>query len=105
MALAKKEFIGHAIPKPRRSLLLLLEDDPGEFQEKLRKLVGADDDPGGRLRLAFRDDFYDEKIPVFIRETAFKAALRSMADDHKPDLIVIDNLAHVVNADFTTIPS
>lgn len=100
LALGKGEFIGHTIPKPRSSLLLLLEDDPGEYQEKLKSLVGTKDDLGGRLRLAFRDDFYDRQIQIFIRADEFKAALRNMADDHKPDLLVIDNLAHVVNADY-----
>ena len=92
-------FLGFEIPKPRRSLMLFLEDDPGELQAKLSKILDRRDD-GGRICIVMRDDFYRANVRIDIRESKFKTALRKMVKEHGPDLIVIDNLAHVIGADY-----
>jgi len=93
------EFLGYKIPEPRRTLLILLEDDGGEVQEKLRRIVGQKN-LGGRLRLLTRDDFLDASVRIDVRETLFKQAIDDATTHHKPDLIIIDNLAHVIAAEY-----
>src|SRR5579862_5993507 len=58
LAAPAKEFIGYPIPEPRRSLLLILEDDPGEYQQKLKKVIGGRE-TAGRIKIITRDDFND----------------------------------------------
>jgi CheY-like chemotaxis protein len=99
LAVPVKDFIGYIIPEPRRSLLLVLEDDPGEYQEKLRKVIG-DRNTEGRIRIITRDDFFEAGLPIDVREEGFREAVRKWAKKHKPDLIVIDNLAHVIDAEY-----
>ena len=50
LAVPEPDFLGYEIPAPRRSLLLMLEDDSGEYQEKLRAVVGGRD-TAGRIRI------------------------------------------------------
>src|SRR5689334_20572674 len=50
------EFLGYQIPEPRRSLLLVLEDDPGDFQALARSFAGQRR-LGERIRLLNRQDF------------------------------------------------
>jgi AAA domain len=78
---------------------MMLEDDAGEYQEKFKSVVG-DSDTGGRIRIITRDDFNEAKVIIDAKDDFFKKAVRTWAEDHKPDLVVIDNLAHVINADY-----
>src|SRR5439155_3348139 len=55
VAAPSEEFLGYRISQTGRSLLLLLEDDPGELQDKLRRVIG-DCKTEGRLRIVTRDD-------------------------------------------------
>ncbi len=96
---ASDKFLGYEIPKHRRSLSLFLEDDPGELQMKLARVV-KDRDTAGRIQIVTREHFYEAEIPINIRQRSFKDAVRGMAQEHQPDLIVIDNLAHLVGAKY-----
>jgi hypothetical protein len=93
------EFLGYEIPKAFRSLLFILEDDPGEYQEKLRRVIGSQA-TGERIRIVNREAFYHEHIPIDARERKFQAAVEYWAAEHKPDLIVFDNLAQIIAAEY-----
>jgi hypothetical protein len=93
------DFIGYEIPEARRTLLLILEDDPGEYQEKLRRVIG-NRETGGRIRIITREDFYEAGCPIDANSKEFQAAVQRWAKEHQPDLVVIDNLAHVINAEY-----
>jgi len=93
------DFLGYKIPAPWRSLLFILEDDPGEYQEKLRKVIGTRD-TAGRLKIVTREDFYEGNIRIDVRDQAFRDAVESSATVHCPDLIVLDNLAQVIGAEY-----
>lgn len=95
----RSQFLAYEIPKPRRSLMLLLEDDPGELQEKFRRIT-TDGDLEGRVHILTREDFLDSAIPIDIEKTSFTKAVERVAKKHTPDLIVIDNLAHVIGAKY-----
>jgi hypothetical protein len=99
LAVPEPEFLGYQIPEARRSLLLMLEDDSGEYQEKLKVVVGGRD-LGGRLRIMTRDYFLDRKIRRDIDDGGFREVVRNAAEQHKPDLIVFDNLAHLIGAEY-----
>jgi len=99
LAVPASDFIGYPIHEPRRSLLLILEDDPGEYQEKLRKVVG-DRNTEGRIRIITREDFYEAGVLIDAKSEGFQEAVLRWAQGHKPDSIVIDNLAHVIDADY-----
>jgi hypothetical protein len=99
MAVPEPDFLGYEIPESRRSLLLMLEDDSGEYQEKLRTVIGGRD-VGGRIRILSRDDFLEHDILRDVRETKFRELVVRAANEQKPDLIVIDNLAHVIGAEY-----
>lgn len=99
LAVPLPSFLGYDIPEARRSLLFILEDDPGEYQEKLRRVIGPRD-TGGRIEIVNRGDFYHSKIPIDIREQKFREAVRDRATQHRPDLIVFDNLAQIIGAEY-----
>jgi len=91
LALGAPDFLGYEIPNPRRSLSLILEDDPGEYQEKLRRVIGTGD-TGGRVRVVTREDFLHANVPLDGTNADFSRAVKALAAAHKPDLIVLDNL-------------
>ena len=93
------EFLGYEIPAPFRSLLFILEDDPGEYQEKLRKVIGGRE-TAGRIKIVTREDFFAANIRIDVREQAFRDAVEQPAKDHAPDVIVLDNLAQVIGAEY-----
>ena len=99
LAVGSNDFLGYRIPKPRRALLFTLEDDSGEYRDKLKKIIKGRD-TAGRIRVVLREDFYEASVPLNIMEDAFGEALREKAKEHDPDVIVIDNLAQVVCGDY-----
>ncbi|MEO8593483.1 MAG: AAA family ATPase [Candidatus Solibacter sp.] len=99
LATGASDFLGYRIAEPRRTLLLILEDDPGEFQEKLKRVIG-NRDTQGRIRVATREDFFAGDVQINIDDPKFLAAVHRLATEHQPDLIVLDNLAQVVRADY-----
>jgi len=103
LALGPGEFLGYNIPAARRTLLVNLEDDPGEYQEKLRRVVGGRD-LGGRLRLLTREDFLAAKVPITVLDAQFCKVVSDAARGHVPDLVVLDNLAQLVGADYNDAP-
>jgi AAA domain len=94
-----EDFLGYTVPGPRRTLLVILEDDPGEYQEKLRRVIG-NRDIGGRIRVVTREDFFNAEVPINVGDAKFGKALHKIAAEHQPDLIVIDNLSQMVCADY-----
>jgi hypothetical protein len=99
LALPVPDFLGYAIPQARRSLLFILEDDPGEYQEQLRRVI-AGRDTGGRIRIVTREEFHQRGIRIDVGQSAFQDAARYWANEHRPDVIVFDNVAQLVAAEY-----
>jgi len=99
LAVGVPEFLGYAIPAARRSLLFMLEDDPGEYQNFLKEFI-ADRATGGRIRVITRDDIMDQQIPIDVEEERFRTLVENVAVAQRPDVIFIDNLAQVINAEY-----
>jgi hypothetical protein len=97
LAIGAPEFMGFTVPRPRRSLLVILEDDPGEYQN-LWRVVAGDHDLEGRVRIMLRDDFDDHGIAIDAKDSAFQDLVTYNALQHEADVVVLDNLAHLVAA-------
>ena len=82
-----------------KSALVLIEDDPRELQDRLRVLIG-DRDGGERLHVITRDDFHAHEVPINAADKEFRLLIWTLAQAHRPDLIVLDNLAHLIGADY-----
>jgi hypothetical protein len=103
LAVPVAEFLGYEIPQAFRSLLLILEDDPGEYQEKLQRVIGTRD-TGGRIKIVTREDFYQANVRIDVSQPGFRQAVQYWAGQHNPDLIVLDNLAQVIGAEYNDAP-
>jgi AAA domain len=99
-ALSYPDVLGYRMPASFRSLMLVLEDDPAEFQEKLRRMQGAGN-IGDRLTVITREDFLDARKSYDIGSDALLNEVPRLAKTVEPDVIVIDNLAQVLNADYS----
>jgi len=97
-ALVREDFLGFKIPRSFRTVSFYLEDDGGEMQEKIRRMMkGAKTD---RFHLYTRTDFMDWRIPINVKDPRFKQRVDEACTAHKPDLIVFDNLGMLVSANY-----
>lgn len=97
-ALGHPEFLGFRIPKPFNVLAFYLEDDPAELQVKLNRMINGD--TTNRFHLYTRDDFHDRRIQIDIRNGSFMSFVQKACDECHPDLIIFDNLAHLLSGDY-----
>jgi hypothetical protein len=96
-------FLGYDIPKQRKVLIYLLEDDSRELQDRLNRVLNAWQDAGdteGRLIIRTKDDFYRNDVPIGIANAKFREVIEQDCKDHNPDLIIFDNLGFLVGADY-----
>jgi hypothetical protein len=100
MASGAEEFLGYKIPQRRRTLLLILEDDPGEYQNFLRRIAEGRD-LGGRVLVLTRECFHEANIRIDAGDKGFQDTVRENAISHAADLVVVDNLAHVIGAEYS----
>lgn len=102
-SMGRPHYLGFSIPKPFNVLCFYLEDDPGELQEKLRRM--GKEASTERFHLYTIDDFFRWNIPIDVKDSRFREFVRKCCDDCKPDLIIWDNLAHLVGADYNNSKS
>jgi hypothetical protein len=82
-----------------RVLVFFLEDDSREIQDKLRKLLAnVPKEKHSRLALYTRQDFFEADIRIDVNNKKFRDFIEQTIRLHKPDLIVFDNLAHMVGS-------
>ena len=98
-AVGAPDFLSFKIPRPFRSLLVLVEDDPRELQDRLRGLIGGRE-AGSRLHVITRDDFHAHEVPIDASKNEFQLLIWTLSQAHRPDVIVTDNLAHLIGADY-----
>jgi RecA-family ATPase len=99
LAVGASSFLGYTVPEPLRTLLFLLEDDVMELRDKIAKQIEGWES-SERIAVYTRDDLFEAGVTIAAREPEFRAFVESKACDFRPDLIVFDNLAHIVNADY-----
>lgn len=93
----RKEFLGIPIPEPFKTFLCLLEDDAGEVQEKLKRM---NINPNENVSWLTRDGFLEARIPINAKDSKFKEFIEDGIREVSPDLIVFDNLAHMIGAKY-----
>lgn len=95
----KPEFLGYPIPAKRRVVAFFLEDDPYELQLKLRTMIRDGAVPSD-FYIYTKDDFYAHNIPIDIDESNCQEFVKESCKESNPDLIIFDNLAHLVRGDY-----
>lgn len=100
LSLNLPEFLGYSISKEFRVLAFFLEDDTREIQDKLRRILG-DGDTHGRLSLMTREGFYEAGVQIDLEDSRFRDCVLRACTIHQPDLIVFDNLAQLIGADYS----
>ena len=99
LTLPKSQFLGYEIASPKRVAAFFLEDDAGELQEKLRKLLKGQEPPEG-LAVYTRADFQRDGIPIDAANQLFTSRISQICVKHRPDLLILDNLAHLIGGDY-----
>lgn len=98
-ALPRVNFLGYPIPNALRVLILYLEDDAGEVQIRLKRMSRGEL-PEERFALYTREDFYRAKVPINGTHPQFQKFMTDVCSAHHPDVIIFDNLAHLIGADY-----
>lgn len=93
-------FLGYRIRLPRRVLAYLLEDDATELQDRLKTMMGDRGYELDRLAIRTKDDFYPLGFKIDASDKAFRDRVLKDIEEHKPDVVIIDNLAHLVGGDY-----
>jgi hypothetical protein len=99
--------VGYRISQPRRVLAYLLEDDATELQDRLKTMMGERGYELDRLAIRTKDDFYPLGLKIDLSDRAFRDRILKDIEEHKPDVVIIDNLAHLIGAGYnnpTKIP-
>ena len=99
VTLPHSHFLGYPTPNPLRVLILYLEDDAGEVQIRLKRMSKGEHH-GERLALYAREDFLRAKVPIKGTNPQFQKFMNDICAAHRPDVIILDNLAHLVGADY-----
>jgi hypothetical protein len=97
-ALGRKEYLGFPIPRPFKTVSFYLEDDAGEMQGKLSRMLG--NETTRNFHLYSRSDFFAWKIPIDVKNKGFQNRVIAACDVLKPDLIIFDNLGMLIGADY-----
>lgn len=100
LAEGEPDFLGYAIPKAAKTLLILIEDDPRELQERLAKLLTAGSEAARNIELVTREDFLAYSVQIDVSNSEFQHIVRKWAASFKPDVIVLDNLSFLIGAGF-----
>jgi hypothetical protein len=95
---SQEEFLGYPISGGKRVVVFFLEDDAREIQDKLSLL--KDHSYEGRLAIHTRDEFFHDGIPIDVVHPRFQQRIEEICRQHRADLIVFDNLAHLIGADY-----
>jgi hypothetical protein len=100
LTLPKPAFLGYPIPEPRRVVIFYLEDDPAELQEKL-KLQSANGNTADRLHLFTKENVFAAGARTSAGDLDFLHFVEGKCAEAKPDLVVFDNLSHLLEGDYS----
>jgi AAA domain len=99
LTMPKPDFLGYPIPAPRRAAIFYLEDDPSELQEKLKQQKG-NGDTADRLHLFTKEDVFAASARTSAADPKFRRYVEEKCAEAQPDLIVFDNLSHLLEGDY-----
>jgi hypothetical protein len=99
LTLPKPDLFGYVIPEARRVAIFYLEDDPSELQEKLN-LQRGNGDTADRLHLFTKEDVFAAGARTSAADAKFREYVLEKCGEARPDLIVFDNLSHLLEGDY-----
>ena len=99
LTLPNQDFMGYQIPEARRVVIFYLEDDAAELQQRFVQMLDGREPPQG-LALYTKEDFYRRQIPIDAMAENFQRFVLEVCASFHPDLVVFDNLAHLIGADY-----
>jgi len=99
LTLPKPDFLGYPIPEVRRVTIFYLEDDPTELQEKL-KLQCGNGDTADRLHMVNKQDVFRAGATTSATDMKFCGLVEQKCEVARPDLIIFDNLSHLLGGDY-----
>lgn len=99
LACGEPHFLGYKIPRKRNVVFYYLEDDPTEVQLKLARQLNGGVPPQG-FHLYTRRDLMMLSVHVDASDPTFKMHVELACWDAEADLLVLDNLGHLIGADY-----
>lgn len=105
LSLGLPEFLKYPIRRKCNVAGFFLEDDAREIQDRLKRMLrgcGHDSSAlGNRFMVITRQDFMKARIPISISDTKFEKFVGDRFREHKPELAIFDNLAQMVQGDYS----
>jgi hypothetical protein len=90
------------VTKPVRTLLIQMEDFPGQLQWRIGKLAPSMNIDGDNLRILPRCDHKGNKIDVTLPNQASAIAIKREIEDFGADLVIFDVLRRIVSVDLNS---
>jgi DNA-binding MarR family transcriptional regulator len=90
------------VKKPVRTLLIQMEDFPGQLQWRMRQLVPYMDVDAANIYILPRCDHKGNKIDVTLPNAQSVAILKREIEDFGADLVIFDVLRRIVNVDLNS---
>jgi RecA-family ATPase len=90
------------VKKPVRTLLIQMEDFPGQLQWRIAKLAPSMDIDGENVRILPRCDHNGNKIDITLPGQASSLAIKREIEDFAADLVIFDVLRRIVNVDLNS---
>ena len=94
-----QSYLDLKITRPFKTLAFYFEDDPGDMQAKLRKML-AGREANDRFHLYTKLDFRRWELVMDVMDSAFKNRIIECCAAHNPDWITFDNLGILIGADY-----
>jgi hypothetical protein len=90
------------VNKPVRTLVIQMEDFPGQLQWRIRKLAPFMDIEPSNVRILPRCDHNGNKIDVTLPNAQSVIAIKREIEDFGADLVIFDVLRRIVNVDLNS---
>lgn len=90
------------VNRPVRTLLIQMEDFPGQLQDRIRRLAPGIEINYDFLRILPRCDHKGNKIDITLPNTASVAAIKREIEDFQAEHVIFDVLRRIVNVDLNS---
>ena len=90
------------VRKPIRTLLIQMEDFPGQLQWRIKQLSAGFDIDSKNLRILPRCDHKGNKIDITLPNAASVTAIKREIEDFGADHVIFDVLRRIVNVDLNS---
>jgi AAA domain-containing protein/bifunctional DNA primase/polymerase-like protein len=92
-------YLGLRITRPFKTLAFYFEDDPGDMQDKLRRMLTGRK-ASENFHLYTKLDFRHWELPMDLSDASFRTRILECCEAHRPDWVTFDNLGILIGADY-----